>query len=82
MNAGLLIGISAVIVPIVVIEVRRKVDDWRRSRNPRAMPDTIWMGFDPASGDDLCSGHGVVSYTAVDHSASGTSCDISSGGDA
>lgn len=74
MNGGLLIGIAAVVIPIAVIEVRRKVGDWRRATRPDA--DTVWAGLDTGSGD-FTVWHDGGSYTAVSDASPGNAGDFS-----
>ncbi|WP_430636386.1 hypothetical protein [Sphingomonas hankookensis] len=74
MNGGLLIGAAAVVVPIAVIEVRRKVGDWRRATRPDA--DTVWSGLDTGSGD-FTVWHDGGSYTAVSDASPGNAGDFS-----
>ncbi len=92
MNAALLIGAAAVVVPIVVMETRRKLRDWRdragRSAAQRdcwepglvavAERDAVWIGYD----------HGSGAYAGGCDGAAGNACDVSTsdagcgGGDA
>lgn len=76
MRDAILLIAAVLVVVLIAFEVQRKVRDWRRVRA------AAWIGFDVGSQDDLCVKHDGKGYIVTVRSASGTSDDISSGGDA
>lgn len=73
MNGALVICVASISVPLIGLQVARKVRDWRAppSRN------TVWVGFDLASGEDICVVHDGTNYRAADHSSCGTIDEVS-----
>ncbi len=92
MNAALLIGAAAIVVPIVVMETRRKLRDWRDRAGQSAVRrdcwepalvvvaerGAVWIGYD--HGSDAYAGDGdCAAGNAGDVSTSDAGC---GGGDA
>ncbi len=68
MNGALIVSFASIAVPLIGLEVARKVRDWRAQPSR----DAVWVGFDLASGEDICVVHDGTNYRPVDHSSCGT----------